>query len=69
LRKKKTINKFDFPLIQSNDVVIRRDGDDRLIIADDKCLRDYNIVDGTEIAFFKYSDYQVYKENPDLIMD
>jgi hypothetical protein len=49
--------------------VIRRDGDERLIIEDDKCLRDYNIVDGTDIAFFKRSDYEIYKQNPDLVMD
>ncbi|CAF0875842.1 unnamed protein product [Adineta steineri] len=54
---------------KSNDVVIRRDGDDRLIIEDDKHLCDYNIVEGTEIAFFKYSDYEVYKKNPAMTMD
>ncbi|CAF1091436.1 unnamed protein product [Rotaria sp. Silwood1] len=54
---------------KSNDVVIRRDGDERLIIEDDKHLCDYNIVDGTDIAFFKRSDYELYKQNPDLVMD
>ncbi|CAF1177351.1 unnamed protein product [Adineta ricciae] len=54
---------------KSNDVTIRRDGDDRLIIEDDKHLCDYNVVDGTEIAFFKRSDYEIYKEKPDLVMD
>jgi hypothetical protein len=49
--------------------VIRRDGDERFIIDDNKHLCDYNIVDGTEIAFFKHSDYEVYKQNPDLVMD
>lgn len=49
--------------------MIRTDEDERLIIADDKRLCDYNIVDGTEIAFFKRSDYEIYKQNPDLIMD
>ncbi len=49
--------------------MIRRDGDEQLIIGDDKRLCDYNIVDGTEIAFFKRSDYEIYKQNPDLLMD
>ncbi len=60
--------KFKY-FFKSNDVVIRRDGDERLIIEDDKRLCDYNITDGTEIAFFKRSDYEVYKQNPDLVMD
>ncbi|CAF1052575.1 unnamed protein product [Rotaria sordida] len=54
---------------KSNDVVIRRDSDEQLIIEDAKCLCDYNIIDGTEIAFFKRSDYELYKQNPDLVMD
>ncbi|CAF1145634.1 unnamed protein product [Rotaria sordida] len=54
---------------KSNDVVIRRDSDEQLIIEDAKRLCDYNIIDGTEIAFFKRSDYELYKQNPDLVMD
>lgn len=54
---------------QSNDVVVRRDGDDELIIDDDKRLCDYKIVNGTEIAFFKRDDYEIYKQNPELVMD
>jgi hypothetical protein len=49
--------------------VIRRDGDEELIIKDDKHLCDYHIVNGTEIAFFKHSDYEIYKQNPDLTLD
>jgi len=49
--------------------VIRRDNDEQLIIDDDKHLCDYHIVDGTEIAFFKRSDFEVYKQDPDLVMD
>lgn len=59
---------FEF-LIQTNDVVIRREDDERLTIADDKRLVDYAIVDGTEISFFKGSDYESYKQNPTLTMD
>ncbi|UJR22539.1 hypothetical protein I4U23_025588 [Adineta vaga] len=54
---------------KSNDVTVRRDGDDRFIIEDDKRLCDYNVVNGTEIAFFKRSDYEIYKKNPDLLID
>ena len=50
-------------------MVTRRDGDEELIIEDDKRLCDYKIVDGTEIAFFKRGDYELYKENPELVMD
>ncbi len=49
--------------------MIRRDGDEQFIITDDKRLCDYHIVDGTEIAFFKFSDYEIYKQNTDLTMD
>ena len=47
----------------------RRDGDEELTIDDDKRLCDYHIVDGTEISFFKLGDYEIYKQNPDMVMD
>ena len=55
--------------IQTNDVVIRQEDDERLTIADDKRLVNYAIVDGTEISFFKGSDYESYKQSPILTMD
>jgi hypothetical protein len=54
---------------QTNDLVMRCEEDDRLVIADDKRLVDYNVVDGTEITFFKRSDYELYKQNSELLMD
>ena len=58
-----------FSSIQTNDLVVRREDNDQLLIEDNRHLSEYNVVDGTEIAFFKRSDYELYLKNPVLAMD
>lgn len=54
---------------KTNELAIRLDGDERLIIEDEKHLSDYGVVNETEICFFKSTDYEIYKKNPMLKLD
>eukprot|EP00088_Acartia_fossae_P057649 TRINITY_DN6726_c0_g2_i1.p1 TRINITY_DN6726_c0_g2~~TRINITY_DN6726_c0_g2_i1.p1 ORF type:complete len:126 (+),score=13.49 TRINITY_DN6726_c0_g2_i1:34-411(+) len=48
---------------KSNDPVINKDDDDKLILKPELSLRDSGVKNETEISLFKMNDYQAYKEN------
>ncbi|XP_050685934.1 UPF0538 protein C2orf76 homolog [Eriocheir sinensis] len=52
---------------KTNDPVINRMDDERLIIKGGRSLRECGVRHETEISFFKMGDYQKYKENPVMV--
>lgn len=51
---------------KSSDPVINREDDEGLILKREKTLKECNIVNETEISYFKLEDYMKYQENPHL---
>jgi len=49
---------------KTNDPVINREDDDKLILQLEKTLLDSGVKHETDISFFKMEDYLKYKENP-----
>lgn len=52
---------------KTNDPVINREDDAKLVLKPHQLLRDCGIKHETEISFFKKEDYLKYKEKPELV--
>ncbi|XP_002155127.1 UPF0538 protein C2orf76 homolog [Hydra vulgaris] len=53
--------------MKSNDPVINRDNDEKLILQDEKSLADMGVINETVLSFFRFDDYKKYSSNPQLV--
>lgn len=52
---------------KTNDPVINKENDERLILKPEQQLKDCDVKNETEISFFMMEDYLKYKENPEVV--
>ena len=53
--------------MKSNDPVINRENDEKLILRDEKSLADMGVINETVLSFFRLEDYKKYSLNPQLL--